>query len=81
MDNERKGVGQRGVIVMIDRSPYTVADGFADDPGDRGVRAREAIQFLGDSSDSRGERWDGGPHRMRRCRPFSVRSAPTRRSI
>ncbi len=57
MDNERKGVGQRGVIVMIDRSPYTVADGFADDPGDRGVRAREAIQFLGDSSDAR-ERWE-----------------------
>lgn len=53
MDNERTGSGQSGVIVMIDRSPYTVADGFADDPGDRGIRAKEAIRFLGDSSDAR----------------------------
>ena len=53
MDNERTGSGQRGVIVMIDRSPYRVADAFADDPGDRGARAKQAIQFLGDSSEAR----------------------------
>jgi predicted acylesterase/phospholipase RssA len=53
MDNERTGAGQSGVIVMIDRSPYIIADGFAADPGPRGARAKEAIEFLGDSSDAR----------------------------
>ena len=53
MDNERRGSGQGGVIVMIDRSPYRVADGFASDPGDRGALAKEAILFLGDSDESR----------------------------
>lgn len=51
MDNERRGSGQQGVIVMIDRSPYVVADAFARDQGDRGDRATEALRFLGDSSE------------------------------
>lgn len=53
MDNERRGSGQHGVIVMIDRSPYVIADGFAADPGERGVRAKEALRFLGDSTEAR----------------------------
>jgi hypothetical protein len=56
INNERSGAGQRGVIVMIDRSPYKVVDAFSNDPGDRGRRAREALAHLGDSSDSRA-RW------------------------
>lgn len=55
MDNERRGSGQQGVIVMIDRSPYVVADAFARDQGDRGARAMEALRFLGDSSRERSE--------------------------
>jgi len=55
MDNERRGSGQQGVIVMIDRSPYVVADAFARDQGDRGARATEALRFLGDSSEARAE--------------------------
>lgn len=55
MDNERRGSGQQGVIVMIDRSPYVVADAFAADPTERGARAREAVEFLGDDASARGE--------------------------
>jgi Patatin-like phospholipase len=53
IENTRRGSGQHGVIVMIDRSPYVVTDGFARDPGDRGVRAGEALRFLGDSAEAR----------------------------
>jgi hypothetical protein len=55
MDSERKGSGHRGVIVMIDRSPYVVADAFASERNDRGARAKEALRFLGDDDDSRAE--------------------------
>lgn len=54
-DNQRTGVGPRGVIVMIDRSPYIVADAFSRDEGERGRRATEALAHLGDSSDARAE--------------------------
>lgn len=54
-DNERSGSGQQGVIVMIDRSPYIVADGFSESPGPRGVRAKEAIAHLGDTNESRAD--------------------------
>ena len=53
MDNERRASGQQGVIVMIDRSPYVVADAFAREQGERGARAREAVQFLGDDTEAR----------------------------
>jgi hypothetical protein len=53
IDNERRGSGQQGVIVMIDRSPYVVADAFAGEQGERGDRAREAVQFLGDGTEAR----------------------------
>jgi hypothetical protein len=56
MNNERAGTGPGGVIVMIDRSPYIVADGFARGSDDRGRRAREAIAHLGDSAEAR-QRW------------------------
>jgi hypothetical protein len=55
MDNERRGSGQQGVIVMIDRSPYVVADAFAAEQTARGARAREALAFLGDDDTARGD--------------------------
>ena len=53
MDNERRGSGQQGVIVMIDRSPYVVGDAFASGQDDRGARAREAVRFLGEGAEAR----------------------------
>jgi len=50
--NERDGEGQRGVIVMIDRSPWRVAAAFARGSGDKATRAEEALAFLGDE-----QRW------------------------
>ena len=55
MDNERTGTRPGGVIVMIDRSPYIVADAFSHEAGERGARAREAVAHLGDSTESRDE--------------------------
>lgn len=51
--SERDGEGQRGVIVMIDRSPWRVAAAFARGSGDMAVRANEALEFLGDE-----DKWD-----------------------
>lgn len=61
MDNERRGSGQQGVIVMVDRSPYVIADAFASERTERGARALEAVAFLGDDDVSR-EAW---AHRAR----------------
>jgi hypothetical protein len=53
MANERRGNGQGGVIVMVDRSPYSLVDAFTDDTDERGGRAREALAYLGDGEDAR----------------------------
>ena len=51
--NESDGDGQRGVIVMIDRSPWKTASDFARGADDTADRARKALEFLGDE-----KRWD-----------------------
>lgn len=53
--SEQRGSGQHGVIVMVDRDPYVIADGFAHGGGDRAVRARLALEFLGDDTAHRAE--------------------------
>ena len=53
MRNEEVGRGQQGVIVMIDRSPYRLLDGFAEGDDDRSERARRARNHLGDDEASR----------------------------
>ncbi len=50
LDNEREGSGQRGVIVMVDRSPVDLAQPFANGTGDRATRAQEALAYLGDAA-------------------------------
>lgn len=49
--------GLRGVLVHIPRTPYVVADGFADDHDhpERAVRARGALSLLGDTEAKRRE--------------------------
>jgi hypothetical protein len=55
---ELQGSGLNGVIVMIDRSPYRVCDGFRSNSGDpRDLRAAEALAFLGDDAANR-QKWD-----------------------
>ena len=46
--NEEVGDWPVGVIVMIDRSPHHMAAAFVHGDDDRAVRAREAIEYLGD---------------------------------
>jgi hypothetical protein len=55
INNERTGSRPTGVIVMIDRSPYIVADAFANEDGARGSRAKEALVHLGEGAESRDE--------------------------
>lgn len=50
------GSGEQGVIVMVDRSPFIVIDAFVRSNDDRGKRAKEAAEFLGDDKTSR-DRW------------------------
>ncbi len=55
---ERAGRGQRGALVQISQSPYTVADALRESTAwpDRAARAREVIDLLGDNPESR-RRW------------------------
>lgn len=61
---QRLGRGQRGALVHIAQTPYTVADAFKDSTRwpDRATRARAVLDLLGDSLDAR-QRWKDGAAR------------------
>lgn len=55
---QRGGRGQRGALVQISQSPFTVADKYTNSTAwpDRAERAREVVALLGDSPEER-HRW------------------------
>lgn len=52
---ERAGAGQRGALVHIAQSPFTVADAYRDSAEwpERAARARAVLDLLGDSAENR----------------------------
>ncbi|SOC50262.1 hypothetical protein SAMN05660748_3004 [Blastococcus aggregatus] len=51
----RTGAGQRGALVQISQSPFTVADAFRDSAEwpERAARARAVLDLLGDTAENR----------------------------